>query len=270
LIVAEDKPDRYRLYESDKEFFEPIPTIDRFFYFEFKIGKTRIQFKRDYPKIQDVLAKAGGLINIFFLIVSLLLIPFTKLTFYWELLNECFDMRSDRRSRLMDDDSTDNGHRIQNKNQTKFYLKDYLYFYFYKLFPGYLKRNKLRQTYTGIISIEKLLDIRNLIKKLHEIDKLKLLLLSHEQLSIFNHLPKPKINDEFTHVYGTLIYSNKNKNYLEMFEDMKSKSTKSDVDIKLLNMIEKKAELSLSRKTMTPQKSHKIKPDKIKIKDSKF
>lgn len=269
LISSDDSTDRYRLYEDSKEFFEPIPTIDRFFYFEFKVDKTRIQFQRQYPKIQDVLSKAGGLVNILFLLVSLVLIPFTKVTFYWDLLNECFDMkRTSKREQSISDNQ--NSDLTEQPNRMKFYFKDYFLFYFYKLFPGYLRRNKLKQTYTGIFSIEKILDIRNIIKKLHEIDKLKILLLSHEQVSIFNHLPKPKINDDSTHVYGSMVYSNKNNNYMELYEDLKSRSVKSEVDLKLLNMIQKKAELSISRKSMRSLKSMKIHPDKVKLKDPKF
>lgn len=204
--------------------------------------------------------------NILFLLVSLILIPFTKLTFYWDLLNECFEMRSNTGVEKADrEDSA----TIQKPKRMRFYLKDYFFFYFYKMFPGYLKKNKLRQTYTGIFSIEKILDIRNIIKKLHEIDKLKILLLSHEQVSIFNHLPKPKINDESTQLYGSMVYSNKNKNYMDMYEDLKNRSVKSDVDLRLLNMIEKKAEQILSKRTLKTLNS-KIQPDKVKLKNPKI
>lgn len=60
------------------------------------MGKTKIEYRRKYPRIEEILSRAGGLINILFLVSSFLLSPITKLTYYWDLLNECFEMKEGR------------------------------------------------------------------------------------------------------------------------------------------------------------------------------
>lgn len=44
--------------------------------------------------------------------------------------------------------------------------------------------------------LEKQLDIIYIIKKLHEIDKLKMILLNPSQLKVFDYLPKPTIPED--------------------------------------------------------------------------
>lgn len=42
--------------------------------------------------------------------------------------------------------------------------------------------------------MEKSFDILYVIKKLHEIDKLKMILLNKDQIKLFDYLPKPTIS----------------------------------------------------------------------------
>ena len=46
----------------------------------------------------------------------------------------------------------------------------------------------------SINRMEKSFDILYIIKKLHEIDKLKMILLTKEQIKLFDYLPKPTIS----------------------------------------------------------------------------
>lgn len=140
LFSSNDRIDRYRLYEDIKEFFEPIQNLERFFYFEFKISKSKTEFRRQYPKIQDILSKAGGLINILFLLFSFIIFPFTKITFYWDLLNECFNMdintestsnsvkKFDKRDTMKKKISKVKDDVNNDQKKMYFYLKDYFLF----------------------------------------------------------------------------------------------------------------------------------------------
>lgn len=155
---------------------------------------------------------------------------------------------------------------VRDHNKMHFRIKDYFLFYFYKLFPNYLKQLRIKKTYIGIFSIEKMLDIRNIIKKLHEIDKLKLLLLSDQQLVIFNHLPKPPIQGEVNNQIGRIsLYGNNKRDYITRYDELKKKEDKTDIDLKLLNMIEKKAE----RRKINITNIRSIKIQKVKFQSKK-
>lgn len=170
----------------------------------------------------------------------------------------------DKQDSIKKPNSKDKDDLNNDHNKMRFHLKDYFLFYFYKLFPNYLQQIRLKKTYIGIFSIEKILDIRNIIKKLHEIDKLKLLMLSKDQLLIFNHLPKPIIHDEVSH-HGKVVLPNSKRDYVDRYDELKRKEEKTEIDLKLLNMMEKKAE---RRKNML-KNIRNIKIQRVKFKGKK-
>lgn len=55
---------------------------------------------------------------------------------------------------------------------------------------------KGKQLRFAVSRMEKSLDILYIIKKLHEIDKLKMILLTKSQIKLFDYLPKPTITAE--------------------------------------------------------------------------
>ncbi|KAM3134860.1 hypothetical protein pb186bvf_013029 [Paramecium bursaria] len=56
---------------------------------------------------------------------------------------------------------------------------------------------KKRQFDYQVEKLEKQLDINYIIKKLHEIDKLKMILLKPAQLKVFDYLPRPTIPEDY-------------------------------------------------------------------------
>lgn len=64
--------------------------------------------------------------------------------------------------------------------------------------------------------IQEKLDIRNLIKSLNELEKLKLLLFDRDQYCLFEHIPKPILFDKRT-FYGLDKSSPKEPNDSEKF-----------------------------------------------------
>jgi hypothetical protein len=83
-----------------------------------------------------------------------------------------------------------------NRNSSRNFLK----FKFKKLnltFSDYLNPCKTKNRYLLDSAIEKFytkLDVINLIHKLHEIEKMKVLFMNKDQRKIFELLPKPSIN----------------------------------------------------------------------------
>lgn len=68
------------------------------------------------------------------------------------------------------------------------------------------------------------MDIAYILRKLHEIDKLKSILLTNDQLKLFNYVPKPLIPKEMFNIgfsSRTMQKSIRNDS-LEILEDEKS------------------------------------------------
>ncbi|KAL4466678.1 hypothetical protein ABPG72_016795 [Tetrahymena utriculariae] len=73
------------------------------------------------------------------------------------------------------------------------YYYDYFLYYIFPCFRT-ISRKKKQIKYSQEL-LNKHLDVMYLINKLQEIDKLKMLLLSEEQIKLFNYLPKPTIRE---------------------------------------------------------------------------
>lgn len=69
--------------------------------------------------------------------------------------------------------------------------------------------------------IKKELDIVTILHKLKEIDKLKYCMMTHEQLILFNNLPKPKLNLESTDEEDDPLKLMYKKLFVELSEEAK-------------------------------------------------
>ncbi len=126
---------------------------------------------------------------------------------------------------------------------------------FWEYVRSYFWRNdsikeKFRLLNEGIRRIEERLDIFNVFKKFREVDKMKLLLLEHEQLVLFDSLPKPelainpdqpvdpKTSKSISHLRETRFISEKRRNDLIMlsYENSKNKYDKTLIDERLLQI----------------------------------
>ena len=100
------------------------------------------------------------------------------------------------------------------------------------------KKQKLIQQAEKTFSYD--LDIVNLIKKVHDLEKLKLILLNEEQLILFDHLSRPMIPFEKieTKIFGTKLNSNSEKTIREVYQKMKTSGQKNEIDAKLSKLFE--------------------------------
>ena len=118
---------------------------------------------------------------------------------------------------------------------------------------GFFQISKIKDLKEVTGRIKRKTDIIYIIKKLIELDKLKLLLLNENQLKLFDYLPKPRIqsllnkskdtNDLF-HSRWVEHFEEENSNAVkanrarQAFFALKQKSEKNELDQKLLEMIE--------------------------------
>jgi len=126
---------------------------------------------------------------------------------------------------------------------------------FWNYLQGYFWRSKsvkekFQLLHEGMRRIEERLDIFNVFKKFREVDKLKLLLLEHEQLVLFDTLPKPelvlnpdrpidaKTSKSISHLRETRFIAEKRRHDLIMlaYENSKNKHDKTLIDERLLQL----------------------------------
>ncbi|KAL4427060.1 hypothetical protein ABPG74_021167 [Tetrahymena malaccensis] len=157
------------------------------------------------------------------------------------------------------------------------YYYDYFLYYIFPCFKS-ISRKKKQIQYSQEL-LDKHLDVMYLINKLQEIDKLKMLLLSEEQIKLFNYLPKPtiretelfqkcsknqvgieknnnnqsQIDNQFGHTSRFLQIEKFNMLYMDerselqkaadaysAFETLKKYQHRSEIDTKLLMMLDPK------------------------------
>ena len=107
-----------------------------------------------------------------------------------------------------------------------------------------IARNKIRDQ----------LDIKNILEKLHEIDKIKYLLLNPQQLLLFQLISKPELLTEDEENHGNnhnaeFLIANIMKKYEEAsdekieklvlyYNEIKNNAGKDDMDSRLLNLLD--------------------------------
>ncbi|CAD8072530.1 unnamed protein product [Paramecium sonneborni] len=224
---------------------------------------------RIYPKLQDILAQAGGLWEILMLVFTIMAKPFQSLSYKLKVINNLFNFEGQKQQNATDTDDdgkqilkrltvvqesvqthendaaimlnqqkvktsvrfprgrlknksqkTENGNSAQTEKSSqlvtnspendklihkgirialrklfniatlklRFNLFDYL-----KYLKWGRKEGKFKQLQYSINKLEKCLDILFIIDKLQEIDKLKMILLTKQQMQLFDFLPKPLI-----------------------------------------------------------------------------
>ena len=122
--------------------------------------------------------------------------------------------------------------------------------YFMNCFSNPTSRKAKKMLKKGLNQIDQVLDISYIMKKLVEIDLLKLLLLNENQHNLFEYIPKPNIgldiededdmekslNQRFS-VNFSKSQNHKAKQALNSFELIMRQNPKSQIDRKLLNMM---------------------------------
>ena len=141
-------------------------------------------------KLDEIAGNSGGLINAIFLIGKLLCITYNSIYLKFKIINSTFSHSS--HSNTTNRDIFKKGMvmvsstgSITAKIARNFYYCSYL-------FPS----KDARMFYEkGAKNLHEYLDIRKIIKRLQDLDKLKMILLNDDQRKLFEHIPKPQIID---------------------------------------------------------------------------
>ena len=111
---------------------------------------------------------------------------------------------------------------------------------------------KLKLLFTAKNKIQDQLDIKNILEKLHEIDKIKYLLLNPQQLLLFQLISKPEIltdeddhekNNNAEYLIASIMkkYEDASDEKIEelviYYNEIKNKAGKKDLDSRLLELL---------------------------------
>lgn len=138
-------------------------------------GLNQQSYYRKNQKLYDLFANLGGFINIVFIVGKFLCSFYNKFVFRHKLVNIIFN-----------NNEKEKNSKFKPKNPFSFSLSPFL--------CPKLSNNKI---YTNAIkNIHEYMDIKNIIKRLQDIDKLKMVLLDEKQKKVFEILPKPCISNQ--------------------------------------------------------------------------
>ncbi|CAK75286.1 unnamed protein product (macronuclear) [Paramecium tetraurelia] len=203
---------------SDQQIFQINISLDQ---------KTFIT-QRSYPRVYQYLGDIGGFWEIIYLCSLLFIMPFNNLSYRVSLLNELFNFEMDydnkvhpdnkgkakvreilnksvqlekfnRMSKVAEHDANQKSKLLDqiSSDITQFFKEQEsrldLQFFDYFGCCQCKKGGKRELINFSMGKITHTLDITYIIKKLQEIDKLKLILLSSDQIKLFDYLPKPKL-----------------------------------------------------------------------------
>lgn len=139
-------------------------------------GMNQQIYYRQNDKLYDLFANFGGIINILFIAGKFICSSYNRLVLKHKLINIMF-------SNLGNDQKPPASPSSHSNNEFGFSL-------FSLIFPS-LSNNKGYSK--ALKNLYEYMDLKNIIKRLQDIDKLKMLLLDENQRRIFEILPKPGI-----------------------------------------------------------------------------
>lgn len=165
-------------------------------------------------KLNDIAGNLGGLINAIFLLGKLLCITYNSIYLKFKIINSTFSHSNKnnpdifKKGMVIVSNSTGS---ITSKIARNFSYCSYL-------FPS----KDVRKFYEkGAKHLHEYLDIRKIIKRLQDLDKLKMILLNDDQRRMFEHIPKPHIID------STNIFTMENINMYKTKE--KTRNTNKNI-----------------------------------------
>ncbi|EWS72255.1 transmembrane protein, putative (macronuclear) [Tetrahymena thermophila SB210] len=147
----------------------------------------------------------------------------------------------------------------QNRQSLHFNVFFYMLSFITTIFKRF--RNKKQVIDYGFKEISNNLDIEYIVKKFIEVDKLKRIILSNDQLTLFNYIPRPQILYKEDKTQGVIIEKNsffnnddnlsdidKFKKAKQCFKNIAEKQKPTKIDISILNLLDDKQYEILSSK----------------------
>ncbi|CAK58954.1 unnamed protein product (macronuclear) [Paramecium tetraurelia] len=162
---------------------------------------------RTYIKLQTILGKLGGILQIFMMVVTIIFKPVIDNMMKLELANSLYrfqdssEKQNQRSTQLQINQSErefsppNSLKKIEGQNSQKNEKLNKSMFETFLIIFG-LQKEKHQQFLKARKKIIKNLDIVTILKRLQEIDMLKRILFSKEQMEIIKNLPKPLIDQK--------------------------------------------------------------------------
>ncbi|CAD8189118.1 unnamed protein product [Paramecium pentaurelia] len=162
---------------------------------------------RTYIKLQTILGKLGGILQIFIMVVTILSKPIIDNLMKLEIANSLYrfygqsEKQSQRSNQVQiiqterEFQHQNNNSKIQGLNSDRNQKLNKSMFETFLIIFGFQKE-KHQQFMKARKKIIKNLDIVTILKKLQEIDMLKKILFSKEQMEIIKNLPRPLIDQK--------------------------------------------------------------------------
>ena len=162
---------------------------DPLFQFSFKSG---INFQMNYlrnQKLNDIIGSLGGLNKIIILLGKLLSMTYNSIYLRFKIINSTFSYSKKDKTEIfpkgMTESMTSSKTSIISKIAKNFSYCSYL-------FPS---KDVRKFNQLGSKHLHEYLDIRKIISRLQDLDKLKMILLTEDQRRLFEYLPKPDVVD---------------------------------------------------------------------------
>ncbi|CAD8137676.1 unnamed protein product [Paramecium pentaurelia] len=254
------------------------------------IDQRMAQYSRTYQKLQNAFSNIGGLFQVLSLISQIFLNPFTTFLTEIEMANEYFRFESNSKGKknnhkhqkqksffipqdqcqeIVEDELPNTSGRVQKEKQKQIIQSNRLensidiqkFLNYQQLHQKMSKqvifqlaiccnRQKNKQIHYAIDKVMSKLDVSFIIQKLQELDKLKYLLLSNDQINLFNYIPKPLIPfGVFEQEFQENIQNLEQKiSYKLILDDEKSEITKINDAFKSYQNLKLKQYLSQTDK----------------------
>lgn len=280
FVIEDGTIQTFTTFESDRDFFDLYDSDDftkdksprQIMYVEMEKSNYETYYNRKYDKLQDVLGNYGGFINIFYIIFYTITYPVKTKLFYDSMANLFYNFEHTRREKRRHSKKAINERDKSNAKFKKFQVhsKPKENFFSQKDFPIKIsfwedfwslckrsKRKEIKQRNAAVRSFLEKMDLVFILQKFLEIEKLKILLLNHDQYHLFSFCPKPFVTKTGHILFdysrkrkrkGTLsdeeIISNLDKTQqtikiLNAYEKIKKKENPDEIDQKLLKSVEK-------------------------------
>ena len=162
---------------------DPLFVFDCMISYNFQMYYLRNQ------KLNEIVGNLGGLINAIFLLGKLLCISYNSMYLRFKIINTTFSFSP---SNAPQNNNSETFTKVKSDSIRKGLKMARKFSYCSYLFPS----KQIRYFYQmGSKHLHEYLDIRKIIKRLQDLDKLKMVLLTEDQRRLFEHIPKPYVID---------------------------------------------------------------------------
>ena len=199
---------------------------DYLFDFSFMVSPNLQMYYQKNLKVNELIGSLGGIINAIFLLGKFFCSFYNSVYIKFKMIKSTF--------RFPDyQNPTTVTRMVSNLKYLKFTLNDY-FFHSKKLKNFYDKGSK---------SLNEYLDIIKIVKRMQDIDKLKMILLNENQLKLFETIPKPDILTDNQKKSSKKIFQKASKKYFQA----NNENMRSPDQLKIFNKDSKLINKNISR-----------------------